>query len=52
MSGAALEINSPEHGAIAPPGYYLLFVVSNTGVPSEARYVRLPVTIPQPPPPP
>jgi Domain of unknown function (DUF1929) len=32
---------SPPTSAIAPPGYYLLFVVKQNGVPSEGRFVRV-----------
>jgi hypothetical protein len=32
---------TPPHAAIAPPGYYMLFVVDAAGTPSVARWVRL-----------
>jgi len=32
---------APPSGAIAPPGYYMLFILDAEGVPSVARYVRL-----------
>lgn len=34
-----LEVNSPESRNIAPPGYYMLFIVDDSGVPSEATIV-------------
>jgi hypothetical protein len=34
-------LRSPPHGWVAPPGYYMLFVVNRSGVPSEASWVRL-----------
>ncbi|WP_139218575.1 galactose oxidase-like domain-containing protein, partial [Nitrosomonas aestuarii] len=32
---------APAHGNIAPPGFYMLFVVNNQDVPSEARFVLI-----------
>jgi hypothetical protein len=40
-SAGALELEAPPGGAIAPPGYYMLFLISDAGVPSVARIVRL-----------
>jgi hypothetical protein len=34
-----LEATAPSNGNAAPPGYYLLFIVDNDGVPSEAVFV-------------
>lgn len=39
--GDNLSITAPAHGNIAPPGYYMLFVINQCGVPSEAAMVRL-----------
>jgi hypothetical protein len=36
-----LTITGPPNGNIAPPGYYMLFLLSNTGVPSIARFVQV-----------
>lgn len=36
-----IEAVAPAHGAVAPPGFYLLFVLTGDGVPSEGRFVRL-----------
>ena len=36
-----LSLQAPPHGGIAPPGYYMLFVVDANGVPSEATWVRV-----------
>lgn len=41
-AGTTLSLQAPPDGGIAPPGYYMLFVVSKDGVPSEARWVRVP----------
>jgi hypothetical protein len=37
----AVQIEAPRRPELAPPGYYMLFVLSDDGVPSEARWVRL-----------
>ncbi len=36
-----LQINAPAGPNVAPPGYYMIFLVSTAGVPSVARFVRL-----------
>jgi hypothetical protein len=36
QSGSSLTVTSPANANIAPPGYYMLFVVNNSGVPSVA----------------
>ena len=36
-----LQVTAPAHGQLAPPGYYMLFIVDNNGVPSVARMVQL-----------
>jgi hypothetical protein len=36
-----LTVTAPPHGNIAPPGYYMLFVVNEAGVPSVASFVQL-----------
>src|SRR5262249_11056431 len=41
-SGAgALTLRSPPNGNIAPPGYYMLFLLDSTGVPSRAQFIQL-----------
>jgi Domain of unknown function (DUF1929)/Glyoxal oxidase N-terminus len=40
-SYGSLSVTAPPNGNIAPPGYYMLFIVNSAGVPSEARFVRL-----------
>lgn len=37
----ALTITAPANANLAPPGYYLLFVVNTNGVPSVGSFVRL-----------
>jgi len=36
-----LNVSSPTNGSLAPPGHYMLFVVTDTGVPSLGRIVRV-----------
>jgi hypothetical protein len=41
QSGNTLSLEAPAHGNLAPPGYYMLFVLNAAGVPSVAHGVRL-----------
>ncbi len=36
-----LKITPPRNGKLSPPGYYLLFIVNSSGVPSVGRIVRI-----------
>ena len=36
-----LTLTSPPNPNIAPPGYYMLFLINRAGVPSQAAWVRL-----------
>ncbi|MGH9545846.1 MAG: galactose oxidase-like domain-containing protein [Terriglobales bacterium] len=47
-----LSVTGPPSGNIAPPGYYMLFLVNDQGVPSVANMIQVPSGIPPPPPPP
>jgi PKD repeat protein len=50
-SGAGvLSVTTPPNGNIAPPGYYMLFIVNSAGVPSLARFVQLSASIANQPP--
>lgn len=40
-TGDQLTVRTPSNGTVAPPGFYMLFAVSETGVPSIAKFVRL-----------
>jgi hypothetical protein len=56
-TAGGLQLTAPATTAIAPPGYYMLFLVDSEGVPSVASFVRLfpsgtPPPLPPPPPPP
>ena len=37
----SLNVTAPPNGNIAPPGYYMLFILNNSGVPSVALMVQL-----------
>ncbi len=41
VQGTTLTVTSPPNGNIAPPGYYMLFVLNSAGVPSVAKFVQL-----------
>ena len=45
-----LNVTAPPNGNIAPPGYYMLFLLNSAGVPSLARFVQLSTTIANQPP--
>ncbi len=36
----ALTVTAPPNGNIAPPGYYMLFILNSSGVPSVATFVQ------------
>src|SRR6185369_3682585 len=36
-----LTVTAPPNGNIAPPGYYMLFLVNSSGVPSVAKFTKL-----------
>src|SRR5206468_4073204 len=46
----ALNLTAPPNGNIAPPGYYMLFVLNSAGVPSVATFVRLATGVANQPP--
>jgi hypothetical protein len=37
----ALTVTGPPNGNVAPPGYYMLFLINNAGVPSIAKFVQV-----------
>jgi hypothetical protein len=45
VPGGGLNAMSPPNANVAPPGYYLLFVLDADGTPAEARWVHV---LPQP----
>jgi hypothetical protein len=40
-AGNKLELTTPPSANDAPPGYYLLFLLDQRGVPSVAKWVQL-----------
>lgn len=39
--GSSLDVQAPADANLAPPGYYMLFLVDNNGVPSVASFVHI-----------
>jgi hypothetical protein len=39
--GTGVDVVSPPSADVAPPGYYMLFLVDGRGVPSVARFIRI-----------
>jgi len=38
---SVLTVTGPPNGNVAPPGYYMLFLINNAGVPSVAKFVQV-----------
>jgi hypothetical protein len=36
-----LSVTAPVNGNLAPPGYYMLFILNTNGVPSIAPFVQI-----------
>jgi hypothetical protein len=45
-----LTVSAPPNGNIAPPGYYMLFILNSAGVPSIASFVQVLAAAPNQPP--
>jgi hypothetical protein len=45
-TSTGLRVTAPASGVIAPPGYYMLFIINKKGIPSVAAIVQLPVPTP------
>jgi Domain of unknown function (DUF1929)/Legume lectin domain/PKD domain len=41
VGSGALTVTGPPNGNVAPPGYYMLFLINNAGVPSVAKFVQV-----------
>jgi hypothetical protein len=41
MNGATLSVHTPANANLAPPGYYMLFIVDTNSVPSVAVILNL-----------
>jgi hypothetical protein len=48
--GRGLDVRAPVGPDVAPPGYYMLFILDDAGTPSVARWVRLGADAPAPAP--
>jgi hypothetical protein len=44
-----LDVAGPTNANLSPPGYYMLFILNGSGVPSVAKIVRLDAAPPEPP---
>ena len=44
VGSGVLNATAPPNGSIAPPGYYLLFILNSAGVPSLAQFVQMSLT--------
>lgn len=42
QTSGGLSVTAPINGNLAPPGYYMLFIVNSSGVPSVAPFVQIP----------
>ena len=40
----SLTMSAPINASIAPPGYYMIFILNGSGVPSVARIIKIPGT--------
>jgi hypothetical protein len=40
-SASAVTLEAPPDGNIAPPGYYLLFVINENGIPSRGQFISI-----------
>ena len=49
LPGQGVDVLSPPSDAAAPPGYYMLFLLNEDGVPSEASWIRIDPTAPDQP---
>jgi hypothetical protein len=41
VAAAALTVDMPANANLAPPGWYLLFILNSSRVPSLGRWVRV-----------
>ena len=41
VAGTGIDVVSPPNSKVAPPGYYMLFLLNGQGVPSVASWVRI-----------
>src|SRR5262249_43503473 len=41
VNAGTLNVTTPPNGNIAPPGYYMLFILNSSGVPSVAKFLQV-----------
>ena len=41
VGSGVLNVTGPPNGNIAPPGYYMIFLINTSGVPSVAKFVQI-----------
>ena len=41
LGSGKLQVNAPANGNLAPPGYYMLFLLNSAGVPSVAKWIQI-----------
>lgn len=41
QAAGSLSVQIPSSAAVAPPGYYMLFILNSSGVPSVAAFIRV-----------
>lgn len=41
QAGGLIHATAPAQATLAPPGWYMLFITDNTGVPSVATWIHL-----------
>jgi hypothetical protein len=41
VAGNNVNATAPSNGTVAPPGFYLLFLIDGSRVPSEGRWIRV-----------
>ena len=41
VNGAALKVTAPANGKLCPPGFYMMFVLNDDGVPSVAKILKV-----------
>ncbi len=49
VGGQGVDVVSPPSANVAPPGYYMLFLINDSGVPSVASWVRIDPSAPDRP---
>jgi hypothetical protein len=40
-AAGSVTVNTPADGRVAPPGFYMLFILTAAGVPSQAHWMQL-----------